>query len=124
MVGEDLPKLRQRRCRQRLSARATAAITKAATVMVSPISFYEIGQKVRLGKWDEMAAWVDRLAEILEEQGGSIASLEPRICLAASTMPWEHRDPFDRLIAASASHYNLPLVSVDTIFDGVVTRVW
>lgn len=92
--------------------------------MVSPISFYEIGQKVRLGKWDEMAAWVDRLAEILEEQGGSIASLEPRICLAASTMPWEHRDPFDRLIAASASHYNLPLVSVDTIFDGVVTRVW
>lgn len=108
----------------RLSARATAAITKAATVMVSPISFYEIGQKVRLGKWDEMAAWVDRLPEILEEQGGSIASLEPRICLAASTMPWEHRDPFDRLIAASASHYNLPLVSVDTIFDGVVTRVW
>jgi PIN domain nuclease of toxin-antitoxin system len=67
---------------------------------------------------------VSRLPEILEEQGGTIAPLEARICLAASLMPWEHRDPFDRLLAASASHFHLPLVSADIVFDGVVTRIW
>ena len=35
---------------ERLSARATDAILGAERVMVSPISFFEIAQKVRLGK--------------------------------------------------------------------------
>ncbi len=34
------------------------------------------------------------------------------------------RDPFDRLLAATAMHYNLPLVSADTVFDGIVRRLW
>lgn len=108
----------------RLSLVARRAMDRAENVLVSPISFYEIGQKVRLGKWPEMAACVDRLPEILEEQGGSVAALDPRICLRAASMEWAHRDPFDRLLAASATHYGLPLLSADTIFDGIVARIW
>lgn len=108
----------------RLSPGAVRAMTSAETVLISPISLSEIGQKVRLGKWPEMSSFVERLVEILEEQGGLLAPLEPRICLAASTLDWNHRDPFDRLIAATASHFNLPLVSTDVVFDGIVTRVW
>ncbi|MDB5482267.1 MAG: regulation and Cell signaling [Caulobacteraceae bacterium] len=108
----------------RLSRKALAAITGAETVMVSPISFFEIGQKVRLGKWPQMEPFVDRLPALLETQGGRIAELEGVICLAAGTMAWAHRDPFDRLLAATALRRDVPIISADAVFDGVVDRVW
>lgn len=108
----------------RLSDRASDAIARADTVLVSPISFYEIGQKVRLGKWQDMAPFVDRLPDLLQQQGGGLANLDAAICLMAGTMLWAHRDPFDRLLAATALRHNLPIISADAVFDGVVTRLW
>jgi PIN domain nuclease of toxin-antitoxin system len=108
----------------RLSNRATTAINEAETVLVSPISFFEIGQKVRIGKWPEMERFVRRLPELLEQQGGAAAGLDPQVCVEAAIMNWPHRDPFDRLIAATANRYRLPLVSADAAFDAVATRVW
>jgi PIN domain nuclease of toxin-antitoxin system len=108
----------------RLSKPALAVIEAADTVLVSPITFFEIAQKVRLGKWPEMEPFVGRLAALLGEQGGSVAGFDPAVCIAAGTMAWTHRDPFDRLLAATAMHYNLPLVSADAVFDGIVTRLW
>lgn len=108
----------------RLSKPALSAIDAAGTVLVSPITFFEIAQKVRLGKWPEMEPFVDRLPALLAEQGGSVASFDPAICTSAGLMRWHHRDPFDRLLAATAMHDNLPLVSADAIFDGIVTRLW
>ncbi|MGO2313366.1 PIN domain-containing protein [Brachybacterium tyrofermentans] len=41
-------------------------------------------------------------------------------------MAWEHRDPFDRMIAAQAIRRGLSLVSADKVFDGLpgVERLW
>jgi PIN domain nuclease of toxin-antitoxin system len=108
----------------RLSRPALAAIDEADTVLVSPISFFEIAQKVRLGKWPEMEPFVDRLPALLVQQGGAVADFDPAICITAGTMGWDHRDPFDRLLAATAMEGNLPLVSADRVFDGIVTRLW
>jgi PIN domain nuclease of toxin-antitoxin system len=93
-------------------------------VFVSPITFFEIAQKVRLGKWPEMSPFLGELPALLERQGGLSADLAPAICLAAGKMDWGHQDPFDRLLAATARHYGLPLVSADIIFDGVAPRIW
>ena len=71
-----------------------------------------------------MEPFVHRLATLLGEQGGSLASFDAAICTTAGIMAWAHRDPFDRLIAATAMRDNLPLVSADTVFDGIVRRVW
>lgn len=109
---------------ERLSKPALAAIAAADMVLVSPITFFEIAQTVRLGKWPEMEPFVEDLAALLGEQGGSVAGFDPAVCLAAGMMAWPHRDPFDRLLAATALHYNLPLVSADPAFDGIVRRVW
>jgi len=108
----------------RLSERARAATIDADTVLVSPVSFFEIAQKVRIGKWPEMTPHVDRLATLLEEQGGVIADVDHIICLNAGLMTWAHRDPFDRLLAATALRRDIPIVSADTAFDGVVIRLW
>ena len=103
---------------------ARAAIGEAEAVFVSSISFFEIAQKTRIGNWPQMEPFLDGLPEMLASQGGSIAILSPEIVLRAGAMPWKHRDPFDRFLAATAIHYALPLISADTIFDGVIGRVW
>ncbi len=110
----------------RLSAKATALITEADSVFVSPISFFEIGQKVRIGKWPEMEPFVNNLPSLLEQQGGRVAALAPEICLKGAILAWEHRDPFDRLLAASALDLGMPLISADEVFDTLpaVSRLW
>ena len=102
---------------RRLSARAVELIGAAEGVFVSPLSIFEIGQKVRVGKWPEMTAFVDDLPSIAQDQGASFASLSPEICLQAARMPWNHRYPFDRLLAATAIDYGLVCISIDAAFD-------
>ncbi len=106
----------------RLSVKATALIQQAESVFVSPITLFEVGQKVRIGKWPEMEPFADGLAKILEKQGGRVAALTPEICLSAAMLQWDHRDPFDRLIAATAMENSMPLISVDDVFDGLADR--
>ncbi|MCK8781606.1 type II toxin-antitoxin system VapC family toxin [Rhizobium sp. NTR19] len=115
MLGQD-----------RLSRSAVEAISSADIVLVSPVSFFEIGQKVRLGKWPAMAPFVDQLPDILDQQGAGTAPLDPRICLRAAMMDWSHRDPFDRLLAATALENSVPLISADQAFDSLadVLRIW
>ena len=50
-------------------------------MLVSPVTFLEIAQKARLGKWPEMEPFVSRLPALLAEQGGGIAALEPDVSL-------------------------------------------
>lgn len=109
-----------------LTQTALDMIAAADAVFVSPISFFEVGQKVRLGKWPEMEKFVERLPDILHEQGGIPASLTPEICLHASMRNWAHRDPFDRFLASTAQISKLTLVSKDKAFDELneITRIW
>ncbi|MGT2516638.1 type II toxin-antitoxin system VapC family toxin (plasmid) [Sphingomonas panni] len=114
----------------RLSNTAIAAIEQAETVSISAISLFEIGQKVRLGKWPEMAPFLNQLIALAHEQGGRLAEVSPEASLLAATLAWDHRDPFDRLIAATAITRGLGLVSTDVVFDdlagmpGWPGRIW
>ena len=114
----------------RLSAGARDALARAEAVYVSPISFFEIAQKVRLGKWPEMEGLVTELPALLSEQGGLIATLTPDVAVRAGTLDWTHRDPFDRLLAATSIGSGIPLLSADVVFDELSdrsdwpTRIW
>lgn len=114
----------------RLSSAAIAAMEQAETVSISAISLFEIGQKVRLGKWPEMEPFLDRLIALANEQGGRLAEVSPEASLLAATLEWPHRDPFDRIIGATAITRGLTLISADTVFDTLAGqpnwpgRVW
>lgn len=111
---------------EKLSEPAMSAIGNATTALVSPVSFFEIAQKVRLGKWPELNHAVVELQSIMQVQGSVEAPLASEICTNAGQLNWPHRDPFDRLIAATALHLNIPLVTKDAAFaslDGLAV-VW
>jgi PIN domain nuclease of toxin-antitoxin system len=51
--------------------------------------------------------------------------MEPRHIEPMTTLPLHHKDPFDRLIAATALVEGLTLVSADPIFDAYgLARLW
>jgi PIN domain nuclease of toxin-antitoxin system len=100
-------------------------LAEATRAAVSAISFYEIGQKVRLGRWPEMQPHVAGLATRARDDGYDVLPLTPAAALEASIMDWPHRDPFDRMIATTARHEALALISSDTAFDALrIERLW
>ena len=112
----------------RLSADALSAIGRAGAVRVSPISIFEITQKVRVGKWPEMAPHAASLVDQLEEQGAISAPFTNNVAYAAAAMDWDHRDPFDRILAATAIVGGFVLISADGMFDTLddtrLQRIW
>ncbi|EBA05758.1 type II toxin-antitoxin system VapC family toxin [Sagittula stellata] len=109
----------------RLTDTARDAILGATRVALSVISLYEIGQKVRLGKWPEMDAFASDLAVQAQNDGIDLLPLSPAAALQAALLDWEHRDPFDRMIACVARAEGLDLVSSDTAFDALtLSRIW
>jgi len=111
----------------RLAEGVKTAIEAADAVAVSPISVYEVSRKAGLGGWPDVVPHLDKLVE--ESQTVS-APFTRGIAARAGTLDWRHRDPFDRLIAATAIELRYPLISKDVEFDeldgtpGWPGRVW
>lgn len=109
----------------RLPGPAYVRMRAATRLAISVISFYEIGQKVRLGKWPDMAPFVKTLEQQARTDGYDLIPLTASAALDASLLDWDHRDPFDRLIAAVALGEGLEVISSDRAFDDIdVTRHW
>ena len=110
----------------RLTHTAATAMANAGMITVSPISIYEIAQKVRLGKWPELDAHVAGLETAAVRQGFSMTPFTPQIALRAGLLDWPHRDPFDRMLAATALVAGMALISADPVFDAVpgLRRIW
>jgi PIN domain nuclease of toxin-antitoxin system len=108
----------------RLSSRARRAMA-GAPCLLSIASCWEMAIKARLGKL-EIPRPIERfLQEQIEVNGFSLlpASLEHVADLAE--LPFHHRDPFDRLLAAQARREELAIVSSDPVFRKYgVKRVW
>ena len=110
----------------RLPDLVSKTISAAPRTSVSAMTFYEIGQKVRLGKWDAMAEFAPKLVDIALNDGFNLIALSPVTATKASLLDWSHRDPFDRMIAAVAIQEDADLVSSDAAFDELddLVRIW
>lgn len=109
----------------RLTPSAREALVAADRVALSAISLYEIGQNVRLGKWPEMAPFAAGLAARANADGIDLLPLSPAVALEAALLDWDHRDPFDRMIACVARAEGLTLISPDAIFEELgLQRRW
>ncbi|MCF6311007.1 MAG: type II toxin-antitoxin system VapC family toxin [Verrucomicrobiales bacterium] len=105
MVSDDL----------RLPEAARRIIRDADQLVYSPVSFWEMAIKTSLKKTDFQLSpnWGSRIEGELRYNGAIKLNIEIRHCIKVSTLPWHHRDPFDRLLVAQAIEEDLTLLSRD-----------
>jgi PIN domain nuclease of toxin-antitoxin system len=96
--------------RQRVSIEAVDALEDEQNeVAVSAASVWEIAIKRSLGKLTIADGWTATLARL----GFDPMPVTAIHAEAVESLPWHHRDPFDRLLVAQASVERLALVSAD-----------
>lgn len=91
-----------------------AAIVESleAEVLVSPVSIWEIGIKVKAGRLR-----VDvPIADLVRSQFESVGITDEQV-ERAGALPLHHRDPFDRLLIAQAQDQDLTVITRDRVFD-------
>jgi PIN domain nuclease of toxin-antitoxin system len=108
----------------RLSALARAAIADEANdIWVSAASAWEIATKHRLGKLQEAADAVSRCNELVAADGFNHLAMNYLHALRAVGYTHEHRDPFDRMLAAQAELEGATLVSCDPVIAQMGVRL-
>jgi PIN domain nuclease of toxin-antitoxin system len=81
-------------------------------VFVSAASFWEIAIKRRTGKL--VLSGSPRAAA--KAAGFAELPIDAADAELAGSLDWEHRDPFDRMLAAQSLNRGLPLVTADEAF--------
>jgi PIN domain nuclease of toxin-antitoxin system len=108
-----------------LSQKAQDAIEQAARIVVSAISVWEIGLKVKRRKLViplSIHDYADRLERL---ESLEIMPVDDKSWLENLDLPWEHRDPADRTIVAIATRYACPIVSPDQVMaDFYPETIW
>ena len=77
-------------------------------LLLSPASYWEIAIKVSLGKYRLSESLDDFIHREIETNGVTILSIQPGHACQVATLPFHHRDPFDRLLAAQALVEQVP----------------
>ncbi len=94
-------------------------------ILVSAASAWEIATKVRLGKLAGAEKLERDYLDVMEDAGYTLLSIDTESSLRAGRLAAEHRDPFDRMIAAQALGLDIPVMSPDPLLDGFgVRRIW
>jgi PIN domain nuclease of toxin-antitoxin system len=84
---------------------------------ISPASFWELAIKIAVGKYDLNEDYAEFLQRGIGGNGFLILAIEPKHTAALLTLPFHHRDPFDRLLIAQALVEQVSIVSADLQFD-------
>jgi PIN domain nuclease of toxin-antitoxin system len=109
-----------------LSAYARTLIEDASNEkFVSIVSIWETAIKVSIGKISLSAPFDVLFPHQLQINGFELLPVKVEHTSVITTLPFHHRDPFDRLLIAQAIEEKIALVSVDEVFDDYgVTRLW
>ena len=81
------------------------------------VSGWEIGIKVKLGKWPEAAVLLPGLTRKVQDEGFTVLDLSLAQAERAGALDLVHRDPFDRMIAAQAIELDYAVATVDPVFE-------
>lgn len=110
-----------------LSVEAIKLVDAPSTVrLASAATLWEMAIKVALGKRTLRTGTLRDFALLLKANDITVLPVLGEDAIEVSTLPaGDHKDPFDRLIAAPCLRHDLTLVSIDTAFDAYgVRRVW
>ncbi len=111
-----------------------AALSPAARALIedpanerymSMASLWEIAIKYSLGRIQLAQPFHIFLPQQLLHNQMEILGITVAHTAAIATLPYQHKDPFDRMIIAQALVESLPVISIDTALDAYgVSRIW
>ena len=112
---------------EKLGKRATKAIDRADRIGVPAISVWEVAMKAEAGKlkFDRpYGLWIEEA--LVEDDRIDLLALTAPISVAAVRLPWDHADPADRFIVATARAHEGTLISADERIQrsGLVKCAW
>ena len=92
---------------------------------ISPACYWEVAIKVSIGKYTLPVPHEVFFETAIRLNGFGVFPIEPKHTAIVATLPFHHKDPFDRLLIAQAMAEGIPLVSADDAFDPYgVQRLW
>ncbi len=108
----------------RLTDKAKGIIYGVDSLAISIASLWEIAIKASLGKLTIKSS-IGKIAETCRDEGIAILPIKITYLDKVHIMPWIHKDPFDRLIVATADAEKMSVVSSDQTISGYgVNVIW
>ena len=110
----------------KLSVTARQVIESGANeICISPASFWEIAIKVSLGRYQLNTTFETFWTTAIQQYDVTVVPIEVGHVARLISMPFHHKDPFDRLLVDQAMAEQLPLISVDSRLDAYgISRLW
>ena len=90
---------------------------RATHLLLSAASAWEIAIKWSLGRLPLPEPPADYVPGRMHREGVTGLAVSHVHALRVATLPQHHHDPFDRLLIAQALVENVPIVTVDPLFD-------
>lgn len=114
------------RADRRLSEDAGKLIAESGNdVAVSVASLWEVSIKTSIGKLRLADPLDEFFKRELSQNGFTLLPIQVEHVVAVAKLPFNHRDPFDRMLAAQAIVEEIPLVTADSVFNSYpVDRIW
>jgi len=93
--------------------------------LVSVASLWEVGLKMSLGRLDLAQPFEELIPRQMELNGFGLLPVRVSHIAKVISLPFHHRDPFDRMIVAQCVAESLSVVSLDSVFDKYsLRRLW
>jgi PIN domain nuclease of toxin-antitoxin system len=83
-------------------------------ILVCSLSFWEVGIKIKKKKLEIPLSVREFASYYVENDGVEIIAPDAGIVTVAVELPWDHRDPVDRIIVATAQKFDAEIVTADT----------
>ena len=90
--------------------------------LLSIASLWEMAIKVSLRRLTLSLSFTDLVAEHVHGNAIELLEIRPNHLDVLTTLPFHHKDPFDRVIIAQGQAENIPIVSRDPAFDDYASR--
>jgi PIN domain nuclease of toxin-antitoxin system len=91
---------------------------------VSIVSAWELAIKISLKKLD-FEGGVENFFNVIEENGFELLYVKEEYIKQVETMPFHHRDPFDRILISTAMSENISIITADeNIYKYNVNYIW
>ncbi|MEG5035391.1 type II toxin-antitoxin system VapC family toxin [Microcoleus sp. AT3-D2] len=93
--------------------------------LVSIASIWEMAIKHSIGRLNFSLPFMEFVRQQLTVSNIGLLEINIQHIEVVASLPLDHRDPFDRLIIAQSIAQQIPILSVDAIFDAyAIARLW